>query len=234
MTTGYKKKEIFLLDMTEREKERPYLITGKISLIDTVMAQISGKVRIVDRITGDTLYRCNSDTTGLYNVNVSPGLFRLYFTKDGFLTGSIDTLIAQGSAEMSLKIDMNLAKDTATEREPVQYEKIDLQKIPSVASVDTSILIKNMKVNDDSDKNVNDSEILYFTVQVIALHKPVDATYFKHINDIKIMYNDQDRFYRYTTGTFQSRDAAYSHRADLIRKGYPKQIFVKKVSKQAM
>ena len=45
------------------------------------------------------------------------------------------------------------------------------------------------------------------------------------------MYNEDDRFYRYTTGTFETKDAAYAHRNELIRKGYPKQIFVKKVSR---
>lgn len=234
MTTGYKKKEIFLLDMTEREKERPYLITGKVTLMDTASADMSSNVRVVDRITGDTLYKCTSDTgTGLYSVNVSPGLFRIFYSDAGYLKKSVDTLIVQGSPEMSLKIDVSLYKDTAARKEPVKYEKIDLQKIPLVAEVDTSILIKNMQVNDESDKNVVESEVLYFTVQVIALHKPVDATYFKYINDIKIMYNDDDKFYRYTTGTYQSREEAYSHRDELIRKGYPKQIFVKKVSKQS-
>lgn len=234
MTTGYKKKEIFLLDMSEKEKERPYLITGKITLMDTATADLSGYVRLVDRVTGDTLYRCTSDSgTGLYSVNVSPGLFRIFYSGAGYLRKSVDTLIVQGSQEMSLKIDVALFKDTVAKREPVKYEKIDLQKIPVIAEVDTSILIKNMQVNDESDKNVVESDVLYFTVQVIALHKPVDATYFRYINDIKIMYNDVDKFYRYTTGTYQSREEAYRHRDELIRKGYPKQIFVKKVSKQA-
>jgi hypothetical protein len=234
MTTGYKKKEIFQLDMTERERERPYLVTGKIIFMDTLAGGMTGNVRMVDRITGDTLYRCTSDNnTGSYSLNVSPGLFRIFYSGKGYFSQSIDTLIIPGSAEMAMNIDISLVKDTASSIEPVKYEKIDLQKIPVVAEVDTSLLIKNMNVNDEADKKVSESEILYFTVQVIALHKPVDATYFKYINDIKIMYNDDDKFYRYTTGQYQSRDEAYSHRTDLIRKGYPKQIFVKKVSKQA-
>lgn len=233
MTTGYKKKEIFLLDMTEREKDRPYVIAGKVSRADDSQEPFNPLVRIINKVTGDTLYKCNPDTgTGEYSINVSSGLFRIMFSGKGYLQQNVDTMIVQNSTDLSMKIDMMMHKDTAKVKEPEPvYEKIDLQKIPVVAQVDTTLLIKNMKVNDESDKNISDSEVLYYTVQVIALHKPVDATYFKYIKDIKIMYNENDRFYRYTTGIFDTKDAAYAHRDELVRKGYPKQIFVKKVSK---
>jgi len=45
------------------------------------------------------------------------------------------------------------------------------------------------------------------------------------------MYNDADKFYRYITGRFPSREEAFALRQELIRKGYPEQIFIKKVSK---
>ena len=113
----------------------------------------------------------------------------------------------------------------------VIYDKIDLAEIPTVSSIDSSILIRNMNVNDIGDNNVNDADVLYYTVQVIALHNPVDISYFKYIDDMKVMYNDDDKFYRYTTGRFQTREEAYSSRLELIRKGYPEEIFIKKVSK---
>jgi hypothetical protein len=68
-------------------------------------------------------------------------------------------------------------------------------------------------------------------VQVIALHKPVAVSYFKQINDMKVLYNDTDKFYRYTTGRYTTREEAYAGRLELIRKGYPEEIFIKKVSK---
>jgi hypothetical protein len=46
------------------------------------------------------------------------------------------------------------------------------------------------------------------------------------------MYNDLDKFYRYTTGRFSNREEAYALRLKLIEKGYPEDIFIKKVSKQ--
>jgi len=102
---------------------------------------------------------------------------------------------------------------------------------PAVSDIDTSLLAMNFNVNDISDKNINDSDILYYTVQVIALHNPVDVSYFKHINDMIVMYNDNDKFYRYTTGKLSTREEAYALRLELIQKGYPDEIFIKKVSK---
>jgi hypothetical protein len=82
-----------------------------------------------------------------------------------------------------------------------------------------------------SDLNIKDSDVLYYTVQVMALHNPVDVTYFKYITDIKVMYNKTDNFYLYTAGKFPTREEAFSFRLELIRKGYPEEIFIKKVSK---
>jgi hypothetical protein len=65
----------------------------------------------------------------------------------------------------------------------------------------------------------------------MALYNPVDVSYFKRINDMKVMYNDTDRFYRYITGRFKTREEATALRLELIRKGYPEEIFIKKVSK---
>ena len=115
--------------------------------------------------------------------------------------------------------------------QPEVYDKIDLALIPSIAAADTSTLIRNLNVSDIGDNNINESDVLYYTVQVMALHNPVDITYFKHISDIKVLYNDSDKFYRYTTGNFPTKEEADALRIELRRKGYPDDIFIKKVSK---
>jgi hypothetical protein len=66
---------------------------------------------------------------------------------------------------------------------------------------------------------------------VMALHNPVDVSYFKYITDMKVLYNETDKFYRYTSGQFATREEAESRRLDMIRRGYPDEIFIKKVSK---
>jgi hypothetical protein len=65
----------------------------------------------------------------------------------------------------------------------------------------------------------------------MALYNPVDVSYFKYINDMKVLYNEQDKFYRYTTGIFPNKEEAYTLRSELIRKGYPNDLFIKKVSR---
>ena len=44
-----------------------------------------------------------------------------------------------------------------------------------------------------------------------------------------MLYNSDDRFYRYTTGHFDTKEEAYKKRDYLIRLGYPEEIFVKTV-----
>ena len=79
----------------------------------------------------------------------------------------------------------------------------------------------------DSDEEI-DPEVLYYTVQVMALYNPVDPAYFEFA-DISVFYNRTDRFYRYTTGQFNTKRAAYEELGRLLRLGYPNDIFVKKV-----
>jgi len=45
------------------------------------------------------------------------------------------------------------------------------------------------------------------------------------------MYNEVDKFFRYTSGRYATREEAEALRKELIRKGYPAEIFIKKVSK---
>jgi hypothetical protein len=235
-STGYKKKEIFYLDMSAIEKDLNFKIAGNFRLNDTtLLPERKYSVSIINRVTADTIYKTYPDkNTGLYSINVAPGIFRILYRGEGYFSQSIDTVIFRDSQAMNLNFDVTLKRDSSSIRPliPIKYEKIDLSRIPPVASIDPNILIKNMKVNDTGDKTVIDSEVLYYTVQVIALHNPVDVTYFKYISDMKVIYNDDDKFYRYTTGRFDSKEDAFKLRLKLISKGYPDQIFIKKVSKQ--
>jgi hypothetical protein len=111
------------------------------------------------------------------------------------------------------------------------YEKINLSDIPEVSAVDSSTLIRNMVVSDLTDNNIKDSDVLYYTVQVMALYKPVDISYFKYISDIKVMFSDKDKFYRYTVGNFATKEEAEFLKQELLVKGYPDDLWIKKVSK---
>ena len=65
----------------------------------------------------------------------------------------------------------------------------------------------------------------------MALYNPVDISYFKYITDLKVLYNEEDRFYRYTTGIFNTKEEAEEWRNELFKLGYPQEIFIKKVSR---
>ena len=237
MTTDYKKKDIFYLGIGSADVNQLYEIKGKFSLSDTTVTfDKNYAIHLINQTAGDTLdVGYPNKYTGLYSFTVIPGKFRIVYTGIGYISQRIDTIIIHDNPALVINIDVLLQRDKSVESivpQPVVYDKINLSDIPTVAAIDTSILIRNMNVNDISDKNINDSDILYYTVQVIALHKPIDINYFKYISDLKVMYNDTDKFYRYTSGRFSTREEAYLLRLELIRKGYPEDIFIKKVSKQ--
>ena len=239
MTTDYKKKEIFYLGLGNTDVNQQFEIKGKFSLKDTIVTfDENYSIHLINKTSGDTLdVGYPNKYTGLYSFSVTPGQFRIFYKGVGYITQTIDTSILQDNPNLVLNIDVSLERDTTIKRiipppaTPVVYSKIDLALIPTIASVDTATLIRNLNVSDVGDVNIKDSDVLYYTVQVMALHNPVDVTYFKYISDMKVMYNDVDKFYRYTTGRFQTREEAYSLRLELIRKGYPEEIFIKKVSK---
>jgi hypothetical protein len=104
--------------------------------------------------------------------------------------------------------------------------------IRRMSQAETSKIDTTLSVVDESDKNIKDTEVLYFTVQLMALHNPVDVSYFKNVPDVKVIYNDNDKFFRYTTGRFQTREEAELLKSELKEKGYPRDIFIKKVIKQ--
>ncbi len=235
MSTDYKKKDIFYLGMGKTDVNQVFEIKGKFSLKDTVVTfDKNYSIHLLARSAGDTIdVGFPNKYTGLYSFSVTPGDFRIFYTGRGYFTQTVDTIIRQDNPNLEINIDVSLARDTSVHiiEQPVVYDKINLSLIPTVASVDSSMLIRNLNVSDIGDTNIKESDVLYYTVQVMALHNPVDVTYFKYISDMKVMYNDADKFYRYTTGRFPTREDAYSLRLELIRKGYPEEIFIKKVSK---
>jgi len=231
MKTDYKKRDIFYLGLGGLDVNQIYEITGKFLLNDTALAANKNcNVLILNKTSGDTLYRVAPDlTTGFYSVYIPSGSLKLVYTGNGYITQTIDTAVNIDNLEKIVNLDVTLIRDSSLI--PVKYEKINLSDIPVVAAIDSSILIRNMRVDDVTDSDLNDSNVLYYTVQVMALYNPVDISYFKYITDMKVMYNEADKFYRYTTGRFATREEATALRLDLLRKGYPEDIFIKKVSK---
>jgi len=232
MKTDYKKRDIFYIGLEGPDVNQIHEIAGQFMLNDTALSvKKMYRIEVMDKNSGDTVYKSAPDTkTGLYNVSVAPGKYKLVYSGEGYFPKSVDTTIVSDDQELIVNIDITLERDSSLI--PIRYEKINLDEIPVVAAIDSSILIRNMKVDDVTDQDETDSGILYYTVQVMALYNPVDVSYFKYISDIKVMYNEIDKFYRYTTGRFATRAEATVWRQNLIKRGYPDDIFIKKVSKQ--
>ncbi|MFN8211093.1 MAG: hypothetical protein U0T33_09030 [Bacteroidales bacterium] len=230
MPTDYKKKEIFYIGVGVSAVDVFFNIKGSISLNDsTQKPDESYKIFLTDQASGDTINTgFPTKDSGLYKFVVKPGAYRLQYTGINYISKIIDTTLTEEMLTPDILLNVILEKIP----KPIAYEKVDLTKAPSVTNIDSSILVRNLKVNDVSDANVTDADVLYYTVQVMALHRPVDVSYFRYITDMKVMYNDADKFYRYTTGTFKTREEAAARRAELLKKGYPEEIFIKKVSKQ--
>jgi hypothetical protein len=238
MTTDYKKKDIFFIGIGNTDVNQTYEIMGKYSLADTIITfDKKYSIHLVNKTSGDTIdVGFPNMFTGRYSFIVTPGSYKLTYMGYGCLTQSKDTTVLQDNPALTIVMDITMQKDTSVIIKPAEvptvvYEKINLKDIPVVAAIDSSILIKNMKVNDVNDANIKDADVLYYTVQVMALYNPVDISYFKRITDMKVMYNDVDKFYRYITGRCKTREEASALRLELIRKGYPEEIFIKKVSK---
>ena len=119
--------------------------------------------------------------------------------------------------------------EESKETEQTPYFYFNPDDLPYLTDVDTSTLITDLIVRDvkESDED-DDPDVLYYTVQVMALYNPVDPAYFEYA-DISVFYNRRDRFYRYTSGIFNSKTAAYTEKQRLLNIGYPDDIFVKKV-----
>jgi hypothetical protein len=234
-TTDYKRKDIFYLTMGVDDMNQLYEIHGIYSLNDTILAfDENYKIKIVNRNLKDTLETSYPNRlTGYYNFSVKPGDYRIIYSGVGYFTETVDTSVVVSDEVIEMNIDMKLRRDLSAKRpERKVYEKIMLANIPKVAEIDSAILITNMRVNDVGDTNILDSDILYYTVQVMALYNPVDVSYFKYINDMKVLYNDADKFYRYTTGNLSTREEADALRLELISKGYLDDLFIKKVSRK--
>jgi hypothetical protein len=225
MPTDYKKREIFYIGIGVAAVDVFFDIMGIISLSDSLQKpDESFRIFLLNAESGDTLKTGFAvKDSGLYKFTVNPGKFRLIYTGINYISQTIDTTIARENQSKIIQLNVRLEK----EAQPITYEKIDLALIPTITNVDTASLVTDVKVNDD----VADAEVLYYTVQVMALYNPVDISYFKYINDMKVLYNDTDKFYRYTTGRFNTREEAVAHRAELIQKGYPEEIFIKKVTR---
>ncbi|MGI6340383.1 MAG: hypothetical protein ACOXZV_13540 [Bacteroidales bacterium] len=243
MSTDYKKKDIFYISFGSSltAEKRIFDIRGIYQLDDILVPfDDNYSIHLINRTSGDTIdVGYPNKHTGQYNITAGPGQYRLVYSGTGRLTQIIDTTITASSISDRIVIDVTLSKDpnyvftqtVTAPQPPAKYERINLDNIPVVPSIDSSILFWNLRVNDITDTDIPDSEVIYYTVQLMALYNPVDIRYFKFVDDVRVMFDPNDKFYRYITGIFATKEAAFAYRDELVNRGYENDLFIKKISK---
>lgn len=243
MSTDYKKKDIFYISFGSSltAEKRIFDIRGIYQLDDILVPfDDNYSIHLINRTSGDTIdVGYPNKHTGQYNITAGPGQYRLVYSGTGRLTQIIDTTISASSISDRIVIDVTLSKDpnyvftqtVTAPQPPAKYERINLDNIPVVPSIDSSILFWNLRVNDITDTDIPDSEVIYYTVQLMALYNPVDIRYFKFVDDVRVMFDPNDKFYRYITGIFATKEAAFAYRDELVNRGYENDLFIKKISK---
>jgi hypothetical protein len=159
----------------------------------------------------------NNGANGYYSVTTGYQKKDIYYFSFG----------KEVSSDLAEKTPVTVPVET---NQPVVNNPVIVEETTSKSIPETNNASMNIRVVDVNENMVKDT-VLFYTVQVIALHKPVEINFFKDITDIRVMYDDNDKFYRYVTGRFLTREEAELHKAELLAKGYAEQIFVKKIIK---
>ncbi|MBP5589428.1 MAG: PD40 domain-containing protein [Bacteroidales bacterium] len=234
MTTDYKKSDIFYITINPSDIVETIMVTGQVSLNDTIMPFTPGRfeISLINKNTKDTIdIAYPNNNSGRYVFVIREGNYTLHYSGLGYYSQDIDTLLLADGPSPIVYLNVNLEKDPSYVAPKIDRTRIDLSHIPTVESIDEQLLITNVRVGDINDSSIEEEEVLYYTVQVMALYNPVDVSYFKYVNDIKVIYNADDKFYRYTTGIFEDKDDAIAWKEYLMKLGYPDDLWVKKVFK---
>ncbi|GAH29679.1 unnamed protein product, partial [marine sediment metagenome] len=220
--------EIFRLTLFDEEIKRSFEIKGILtSPGTTIEINEDFRINLLNNTQTDTLNIITPNKqTGQYSFNVNSGDYQLVFEGTGYLSHSENVSLPADFPQSEIVINVKLVPDTTFKREVISFSQI-----PKVESIDSSLLIPDAIIRDVSYVGTEEEEIMFFTVQLMALKNPVDITYFKEFYDVKIVYNDADQLYRYTTGKFDTLAEARAERLRIINLGYL-DVFTKKVYRE--
>ncbi len=226
MVKGYKEKDLFYLTLDDKEALPSFEIKGTLSLSDTTI-EFNDDYRIIlfSKTKNDTIdIGYPNKSTGLYNFIVEPDEYLLTYEGLGYLPVNEEVNIHYDHPSKEELINVTLLPDPDYVAEI--NKKIDFSKVQVIDAIDSSILVTDVILRDVIDADSTNTDVLYYTVQLMALYNPVDVSFFEHA-DVTVVYNEEDKFYRYTTGRFNTKEEAYRRRDELIRLGYPDDLWVK-------
>ncbi|MBE9511589.1 MAG: PD40 domain-containing protein [Bacteroidetes bacterium] len=234
MLTGYKEKEIFKINLFSKKIELVFEIRGIISVPDsTFLFNEDFPISLIDTVSNDTIdVSYPNKSTGLYNFVTSTGDYELIYEGIGYSKQTKKLFLDEDSPESIINIDVRLEPDsTYVKKKHVPI--VDFSKVTVIESIDSSLLITDVETKDVNEIDEANREILYYTVQLMALYNPVDISFFIGIDNVKVLYG-KDLFYRYTTGRLKTIEEAEQHRTEIINMGYPEEIFIKKVYQETI
>jgi tetratricopeptide (TPR) repeat protein len=230
MTKSYKVKDIYKLDFTLPV----FQISGNISVEDTSFTSFDIiEISAVDSSSNTIIKTVRPESqTGFYTFDISFGNHKIIYKGEGLLTHNEFLEILPEYSKEKYIIDISLELDSTYEK--IQFEPIIVSDIPTITSIDTANLITDIMVMDPDSVNLDGQEILYFTVQLMALLNPVDVKYFhdRGFKGTKVLYG-RDEFYRYIYDEFAVREDAEKIRQEVIKMGYL-DVFVKTVYKETL
>ncbi|MBS0011172.1 MAG: PD40 domain-containing protein [Bacteroidales bacterium] len=235
MAEAYKKRDIFYLNIGEKQDYPVFKILGHLSLSDTLIDfNDDFRIILVSNVSGDTIDVAYPNmSSGYYSFVVKPDEYALTYQGLGYLSEKEEITIAADHPRKEEYISVTLRPDS--NYIPVisaeTYRMLDYSQVRIIDQIDSSILVTDVRVKDVTDSDTTDSDVLYYAVQLMALHNPVDVSFFEHA-DVTVAYNDEDKFYRYLTGRFTEKEQAYRRMFQLIRMGYPDDLFVKTVYRE--
>lgn len=230
-TTGYKERHINYITIGGRDLEpRMFEIKGIVSLSDTVVEFTDDfRISIFSTVSNDTIdVGYPNKSTGFYSFFVKGDEYKLLYEGIGYLSDSVDLALYEDHPDDEELINITLEPDDNYIPITESFEKLDYSQVQVIESIDSSILVTDVIVRDVSASDSSNVDVLYYTVQVMALLNPVDVSFFRN-TEVAVLYNANDKFYRYTTGQFNTKEEAYSRRDRLVQLGYPEEIFIKTV-----
>ena len=232
MVTGYKEKNIHYLTMGSGEPMGGMTeIKGIVTLSDTVIEfNDNFRVLLTNRNSGYTIdVSFPNKSTGFYHLLADPGEYLVTWEGLGYLSVSREVDIFEDHPSPSETFDVTLEPDP--DWVPENVEKLDYENVPMVDEINSSKLVTDLVLRDVSDSDSTNKDVLYYTVQLMALHNPVDISFFRHA-EVTVMYYEADNFYKYTTGKYTTKEEAYKRRDELISLGYPDDLFIQTVFRE--
>jgi tetratricopeptide (TPR) repeat protein len=132
----------------------------------------------------------------------------------------VEAIVAVAEEPVAIAVDEPVIEDVMAEEAVITAEDVEDAAVPEASDQFSTTLTSS------DSFTTSDSEARSYLVQIMALKKPVDLSYFPGLSDITVAYSS-DQWYRYTLGTTTEELKAEKILKELIEKGY-RDAFIRK------